>query len=131
MSKFRVNDLVVLNTNRPYHRTSSGERVYKNDYWVEDRGINTAFVVVKEADEVGDVRLIPEGDENDAEAMYINEKCLDLNNKPAVAKTVDALISEHAHKLDEAIANGTMVPHLSSIGFLAQFLMEYTQLENK
>lgn len=133
MPKFQLRDLVVLNTNEPYHRRMNGERIYKNEYWVEDRGINTAFVVMKEADEVGDVRLIPEGAENDWEAMYINENCLDLKNKPAVTndgpKTVDILISEHAHKLDEAIANGTMVPHLSSIGFLAEFLIEYKRLE--
>lgn len=55
-----------------------------------------------------------------------------LVNEAALVKDdvnpVDALLSKYATELDNAIAEGTMVPRLSSIGILAQFLIDYKAL---
>jgi hypothetical protein len=55
-----------------------------------------------------------------------------LADEPAPVKDdvnpVDALISKYATELDDAIAEGTMVPRLSAIGILAQFLIDYKAL---
>ena len=135
MSRFTAGQRVTLNTDEPYHKYSFGEKTYKNSVWTEINREQVFVIKSLSPDEVGDVKVWPENAESDHEQTYLNIECLSLVDEPD-KPTVDSekianLIRDYARDLDKAIALKTMIPGVSSTGFLAQFLMEYTQLENK
>lgn len=105
-----------------------GEPSY--DEGMEDIWANRGRVFeVSATDPDGDVRIVI-----DDEDFYdiVNQDCLVAYEPVKVdetPQTANDLLNKYAKAMDAMYKDGTTVPHLSALGLLVNFLLDYTELK--
>ena len=132
MPDFKAGDKVRLKSD-PYYMDGDTTEMHTSLGRVFRNNPHTVFVVDSGPDHDGDYYIYTE-DQDDS--GYANGACLKPEQEPEPEPDLSAkdpeavynLVLVAAKELDEAIANGTMVPRLSSLGFLVEFVRNYESL---
>lgn len=123
---FATGSIVRVNTSEPYwHDLDEREsKRYHSSYDALMKHPNALWKII-DMDRTGDAKVQLTTD--DFVTDWVSMDCLEVASNVGV-NDVDSLLREHAAKLDDAIAKGTMVPGLSSLGFIATLLSDYERI---
>jgi hypothetical protein len=77
--------------------------------------------------DTGDIYVTVDGPYRKVDCLHARFKFAQATEE--VIDSVADLVRKHAASLDAEIAAGTMVPGLSSLGFLVNFLLDYKRLD--